>query len=107
MRGRNVQHLVAVDTGTEQEKFGFMMIVQVVTPLQIAQAVIWVKNMIMLAIQFAITGHFIVEGVIAQQDGMERVAATVCMKFSFYINEVPQVNKLFYSIETQLFIYTF
>lgn len=81
MRGRNVQHLVVVDTSTEQDKFGFMMIVQVVTLLKIAQAVIWVKNMIMLAIQFAITGHFIIEGVIAQQDGMEHVAATVCMKF--------------------------
>lgn len=91
-RGHNVQHLVVVDTGTEQEKLRIGMSLNVMV-LPNVQAMTWGMIMIMLAIQFAIMGHIIVDGVIAQQDGLECVAAIVCMKFSFCINEVPQVNK--------------
>lgn len=73
-RGRNVQHLVGVDTGIDQEEFGTGMSLNVMV-LQNVQAMTWGMIMIMLAIQFAIMGHIIVDGVVAQQDGMECVAA--------------------------------
>lgn len=79
-RGRNVLHHVVVDTGTEQEKFGIISIVQVVKPLKPALAMTWGASMIMLAMQFAITVHIQVDGAVVQQDGMDDVAATVCIK---------------------------
>lgn len=91
MGGRNVQHLVVVDTGTDQGKFGFIKIVQVVTPLKIALAVTWEVIMIMLAMQFAITVHIQVECVVVQQDGMDYVAAIVCIKLSLCRYFVAQI----------------
>lgn len=83
-RGRNVQHLVVVDTGTDQEEFGTRMFLNVMV-LQNVQAMTWGVIMIMLAMQFAITVHIQVEFEAAsvKQDGMECVAAIVCIKFSF------------------------
>lgn len=97
MRGRNVQHLVVVGTGTEQEKFGTGMSLNVMV-LQNVQAMTWGMIMIMLAMQFAITVHIQVEGVVVQQDGMDDVAATVCMAFRFCINLVPQIRRHFLEI---------
>lgn len=94
MRGRNVQHLVVVDTGIEQEKFG-IMIVQNVKALKNVLAMTWGVIMIMLAMLCAITGHIQVEGVVVQQDGMDNAAATVCMAFLFCINLVPQIRRHF------------
>lgn len=85
MRGRNVQNLVVVDTGIDQDQFG-AMILQNVKASNHVLPVIWVKSMIMLAMQFAITVHIQVEGVVVQQDGMDDVAAAVCIKFLFYMN---------------------
>lgn len=87
-RGRNVQHHVVVDTGIEQEKFG-IMIVQNVKALKHVQAMTWGVSMIQLAMLCAITVHIQVEGVVVQQDGMDDVAATVCMTFLFCINLAP------------------
>lgn len=83
-RGRNVQHLVVVDTGTDQEEFGTRMFLNVMV-LQNVQVMTWGVIMIMLAMQFAITVHIQVEFEAAsvKQDGMECVAAIVCIKFSF------------------------
>lgn len=99
MGGRNVQHLVVVDTGTDQGKFGFIKIVQVVTPLKIALAVTWEVIMIMLAMQFAITVHIqvIFEDAAVKLDGMDNVAAIVCIKFNLNIIKFPKSIIIFHS----------
>lgn len=81
MRGRNVQHHVVVDTGTDQEKFGTGMSLSVMF-LQNVLAMTWEVIMIDLAMQFAITVHIQVEGAAVKQDGMDNVAAIVCIKFN-------------------------
>lgn len=80
MHGRSVLHPVVVDTGTEQEKFGIISIVQVVKPLKPALAMTWGMSMIQLAMQFAITVHIQMDGAVVQQGGMDDAAATVCIK---------------------------
>lgn len=97
MRGRNVQHLVVVGTGTEQEKFGTGMSLNVMV-LQNVQAMTWGMIMIMLAMQFAIMVHIQVEfeAAAVKKDGTECVAAIVCMKFSFVeIISDPQIKNFF------------
>lgn len=86
MLGRNVQNLVVVDIGIDQEKFGFIRIVQVVKPLKAALAMTWGMIMIDLAMLFAITVHIQEEVVAVKQGGMDDAAAAVCIKFLFYIN---------------------
>lgn len=73
-RGRNVQHLVVVDAGTDQEEFGTRMFLNVMV-LQNVQAMTWGMIMIMLAMQFAITVHIQVEVVAVKQGGMDNAAA--------------------------------
>lgn len=90
MLGRNVQHLVVVDTGIDQDQFG-AMILQNVKASNHVLPVIWVKSMIMLAMQFAITVHIQVECVVVQQDGMDYVAAIVCIKLSLCRYFVAQI----------------
>lgn len=103
MRGRNVQNLVVVDTGIDQDQFG-AMILQNVKASNHVLPVIWVMSMIMLAMQFAITVHIQVECVVVQQDGMDDVAAIVCMKSSFCRYFVLQINT-FYCIKKVIYIY--
>lgn len=95
-RGRNVLHLVVVDTGIDLEKFGIISIVQVVKPLKPALAMTWREIMIDLAMQYAITVHIQVEAAAVKQGGMDDAAATVCMKFLFCINLVPQIKRIFF-----------
>lgn len=104
MLGRNVQHLVVVDTGTDQEKFG-IMIVQNVKALKNVLAMTWGVIMIMLAMLCAITVHIQVEDVVVQQDGMDYAAATVCMKFLFCRNQVPQINNIFKKFYLRNFVF--
>lgn len=85
MLGRNVQNLVVVDTGIDQDQFG-AMILQNVKASNHVLPVIWVMSMIMLAMQFAITVHMQEEVVAVKQGGMNDAAAAVCIKFLFYIN---------------------
>lgn len=72
--GRNVQHLVVVDTGTDQEEFGTGMFLNVMI-LQNVQVMTWGVIMIMLAMQFAITVPIQVEAAAVKQGGMDVVVA--------------------------------
>lgn len=79
--GRNVQHLVVVDTGTDQEEFGKGMFLNVMV-LQNVQVMTWGVIMIMLAMQFAITVPIQVEAAAVKQGGMDVVVAIVCIIFN-------------------------
>lgn len=85
-RGRNVQHHVVVDTGIEQEKFGIMIVQNVIKALKYVQAMTWGVSMIQLAMLCAITVHIQEEVVAVKQGGMDDAAAAVCIKFLFYKN---------------------
>uniref|UniRef100_K1QI95 Uncharacterized protein n=1 Tax=Magallana gigas TaxID=29159 RepID=K1QI95_MAGGI len=91
MLGRNVQNLVVVETGIDQDQFG-AMILQNVKASNHVLPVIWVLSMIMLAMQFAITVHIQVECVVVQQDGMDDVAAA-CLKKSGEESSEPSVEE--------------
>lgn len=85
MLGRNVQNLVVVDIGIDQDTFGIIKL-QNVKALKPALAMTWEMIMIDLAMLFAITVHMQEEVVAVKQGGMDDAAAAVCIKFLFYIN---------------------